>query len=59
MQIGSPLAEIHIKNIHFTYTVAAPAPKVGTFEEIGKQRTSIGKNVAQSPQTHQGVDLMT
>ena len=36
MQTGSPLAEKHIKNIHFTYTV-------GTFEGIGKQRTSIGK----------------
>ena len=44
MQIGSPLPEIHIKNTHFTYAVAAPAPqKVGTSEEIGGKRTCIGK----------------
>ena len=27
MQIGSTISEIHLKNIHFTYTVAAPAPQ--------------------------------
>ena len=27
MQIGSTIAEIHLKYTHFTYTVAAPAPQ--------------------------------
>ena len=27
MQIGSTILEIHLKNTHFTYTVAAPAPQ--------------------------------
>ena len=27
MQIGGPISEIHLKNTHFTYTVAAPAPQ--------------------------------
>ena len=27
MQIGGTLSEIHLKNTHFTYTVAAPAPQ--------------------------------
>ena len=27
MQIGSTISEIHLKNTHFTYTVAAPAPQ--------------------------------
>ena len=27
MQIGSTIAEVHLKNTHFTYTVAAPAPQ--------------------------------
>ena len=27
MQIGSTISEIHLKNTHFIYTVAAPAPQ--------------------------------
>ena len=27
MQIGGTISEIHLKNTHFTYTVAAPAPQ--------------------------------
>ena len=27
MQIGSTISEIHLKNTHFTHTVAAPAPQ--------------------------------
>ena len=27
MQIGSTVADIHLKNTQFTYTVAAPAPQ--------------------------------
>ena len=27
MQIGDTISEIHLKNTHFTYTVAAPAPQ--------------------------------
>ena len=27
MQIGGTVSEIHLKNTHFTYTVAAPAPQ--------------------------------
>ena len=27
MQISSTISEIHLKNTHFTYTVAAPAPQ--------------------------------
>ena len=27
MQIGGTISEIHLKNTHFTYTLAAPAPQ--------------------------------
>ena len=34
MQIGTLLAEIHNKNTHFIYIVAAPAPQNTHFDDI-------------------------
>ena len=53
MQIDSPLAEIHIKDTHFTYTVTAPAPEVDTFDEIWGKRTCIRKWLPVSPNASQ------
>ena len=59
MQIGSPLAEIHIKNTHLTYTVAAPAPQSRHFWGARGKTHLHRENVPKSLQMRHRVDLNT
>ena len=57
MQIGTLLAEIHIKNTHFIYIVAAPAPKNTQFRRYCVITHLHREKAAQSAQMRHRADL--
>ena len=57
MQIGTLLAEIHNKNTHFIYIVAAPAPQNTQFWRYCVITHLHREKAAKSPQMRHTVDL--
>ena len=57
MQIGTLLADIHIKNTHFMYIVAAPALQNTQFRRYCVITHLHREKVAQSAQMRHRVDL--
>ena len=57
MQIGTLLAEIYIKNTHFIYIVAAPAPQNTQFQRYCVITHLHPEKAAQSPQMRHRVDI--
>ena len=57
MQIDTLLAEIHIKNAHFIYIVAVPAPQNTQFRRYCVITHLHQEKAAQSAQMRHRVDL--